>query len=313
MRRHFSQKKQTYRWCLKHKVFAVGKPGKWLIHCLFFAGIWPPQPEVQTVSRPPPHPPSKGKGKISPSTCHTPPLSAPSVHIAAKWNTEPLITQEDSPALLLEVSHVYYSVYSTSPPRMEKHTCSNISFIVDHTAALGILLRTQSWLQYRCSEVNNLVPITADSHRCEGRIRLSESVGAVLIKTPQIPAAWYLRFKEKRGLKGLTKISRVTDNLCLEIKAGPNWEALRGRLWWQSQWKEECWARGRDGQRASEAAMLFTQGDECWRGPASRCKVPLQEIIHGGFRIEGVKVLCVAHYTHSHSRAPLPRSLSISQ
>ena len=115
--------------------------------------------------------------------------------------------------------------------------------------------------------MNNLFQIAVDLHRCEGEsVSLTESVEA---NHPQLPAARYLRFKEKPSLKGLTKISRVTDNLCLEIKAGLNCQALERRLCWQSQQKVECRAseRHRDGQRVREAAMLFMRGDECSRGP----------------------------------------------
>lgn len=98
MKRYLSQKKQTYRWCLKHKVFAVGKPGKWLTHCLFFADIDLPSLKCRRtlflllilqvkVRFLPPH---------ATPLLH---LLQQSVHIAAKWNSKPLITQEDSPAL----------------------------------------------------------------------------------------------------------------------------------------------------------------------------------------------------------------------
>lgn len=111
-------------------------------------------------------------------------------------------------------------------------------------------------------KVDNLVQITVDLHRCEVE---SVSLRVHSDRTdshPQLSAAWYLCFKERLSLKGLPKISWVTDNLCLEIKAGLKWQALPRRLWWQSQYKEECGARetDRDGQRVSEAVMPFIQG-----------------------------------------------------
>lgn len=59
--------------------------------------------------------------------------------------------------------------------------------------------------------------------------------------------------------------------------------------------------------------MLFMQGDECSRGPVSRCQVPRQEIILGGFGLKGSR-FCVLHITLSIPHTSLlPRNLSIPQ
>lgn len=90
---------------------------------------------------------------------------------------------------------------------------------------------------------------------------------------PQLPAAQYLCFKEKQSLEGLPKISLVTDNLCLEIKAGLNCQALQWRLWWQSQEKEEC--RAREAEIGRERARL-----QCYS-----CKgMSVQEALYRGVK-----------------------------
>lgn len=67
--------------------------------------------------------------------------------------------------------------------------------------------------------------------------------------------------------------------------------------------------RRRD-ERASDSVMLFMRGGggvgaSVEEAPVSRCKVPLQEIIHGGFGLKGVKVF------DPRRECVLPRSLSI--
>lgn len=129
---------------------------------------------------------------------------------------------------------------------------------------------------------------------------------------PRLPAARYLRFKGKQGLKGLTKISRVTDNLCLEIKAGLNCQALRQRLWWHSHSKEECGARETQGMCGERARLqcYSCEGMSAREAPASRCKVPRREIIHGGFGLKGGSRFCASR-SRSHGASPLPTNLGV--
>lgn len=74
--------------------------------------------------------------------------------------------------------------------------------------------------------------------------------------------------------------------------------------------------RRRD-ERASDSVMLFMRGGvgvgvSVEEAPVSRCKVPLQEIIHGGFGLKGVKVfVCRTSHSHPRRECVLPRSLSI--
>lgn len=67
--------------------------------------------------------------------------------------------------------------------------------------------------------MDNLVQINVDLHKCEVEsISLRVYCGHT-DNHPRLSAVWYLCFKESQSLKGLPKISWVTDNLCLEIKA----------------------------------------------------------------------------------------------
>lgn len=59
--------------------------------------------------------------------------------------------------------------------------------------------------------------------------------------------------------------------------------------------------RRRD-ESASDSVMLFMRGGgvSVEEAPVSRCKVPLQEIIHGGFGLKGVKVfVCLTSHSNS--------------
>lgn len=72
--------------------------------------------------------------------------------------------------------------------------------------------------------------------------------------------------------------------------------------------------RRRD-ERARVSVMLFMRGGggvSVEEAPMSRCKVPLQGIIHGGFGLKGVKVfVCRTSHSHPRRECVLPRSLSI--
>lgn len=103
------------------------------------------------------------------------------------------------------------------------------------------------------------------------------------------------------NLKRWPKSSGVTDNLHLEIKATLDRQAFPRCLRWKRQRREECRDEERQGCRdegVSGSVMLFMRrGMSVEEGPVSRCKVPLQEIIHGGFRLKRSRFFCVLHIT----------------